>query len=69
MTGYRVTFFKQLVNSHGHPFKCPQEIIVVHRAKSEERALRAAQYRYERAMKCSWKAHADFASAEPLPNA
>ncbi|HET9902657.1 MAG TPA: hypothetical protein VFQ27_03010 [Xanthobacteraceae bacterium] len=69
MTAYRVTFYKELVNSEGHPFKCPQHIVLVRRAKSQQRALLAAQRRIERRSRCRWTVLADFAAAEPLASA
>ena len=59
---YRVTFFKNLLSPDGHPFKCPQKTIEVHRARSSERALAAAQHRYQRLNKDrNWTLHADTA--------
>jgi hypothetical protein len=69
MNSYRVTFFKTLLNSEGHAFKCPQRIIHVRRAKSVQRALKAAQCRLERASKAAWTQHADDAEVQSLPRA
>jgi hypothetical protein len=66
MNGYRVTFFKHLVNSDGHQFKCSQGVVMIHHAKTKERALRAAQRRFERSLKSAWCLHADFAAIEPI---
>jgi hypothetical protein len=60
MTAYHVKFFKHLLNSSGHPFKVLQRIIDIRRSKSRERALEAAQHRFERAEHMpDWKMHAD----------
>lgn len=65
MTSYRVTFFKNLVNSNGHQFKCPQGTVEIRRARSLDRAFRAAERRYERAKKiCNWTLYADVAELE-----
>ena len=53
MTSYRATFFKNLVNSSGHQFKCQQGSIDILRASTDARALQAAQRRFERAKKIS----------------
>jgi hypothetical protein len=67
MTSYRVTFFKNLVNSNGHESKCPQGSIDILRARSDERALQAAQRRYERAKKIgNWTLYADVAELDAL---
>ncbi|MGT2467473.1 hypothetical protein [Mesorhizobium sp.] len=65
MTSYRVTFFKNLVNSNGHQFKCPQGTVEIRRARNLDRAFQAAERRYERAKKiCNWTLYADVAELE-----
>ena len=60
MASYRVTFFKHLVSSDGHPFNCPQRTIDIRSAKNSDRAIKAAQLRYGRlAHCCDWKLRAD----------
>ena len=67
MTSYRVTFFKNLVNSSGHEFKCPQGTVEVRRARDRIRALRAAERRYERSRRVnSWTLCADSAEMEAV---
>lgn len=67
MTSYHVTFFKNLVNSNGHQFKCPQGTMEVQRARSPERALRAAERRFERANKIgNWTLYADVAEVDAI---
>ena len=57
---YRVAFFKYLLSSDGHPFKCLQHTVEIRRAKNAERALKAAEYRYERHSHVpDWKLYAD----------
>jgi hypothetical protein len=48
MSLYQVTFFKNLTSSDGHPFKCVQQKIAIRLAKNVDRAVEAAQRRYER---------------------
>ena len=67
MTSYRVTFFKNLANSNGRQFKCPQSTIEIQRARSPERALRAAERRFERSKKIgNWTLYADIAEMEAI---
>src|SRR5262249_12896147 len=57
---YRITFFKHLLSSDGHPFKCLQHAVEIRRAKNPERAFKAAVYRYERHNHVpDWKLYAD----------
>jgi hypothetical protein len=57
---YRVNFFKDLLNSDGHQFRCLQQSIVIHRARTVERALEAAKRRFERqCQSADWRLHAD----------
>jgi hypothetical protein len=65
MRRYRVTFFKNLLSSDGHPFKCLQRVIEVRRARSIDRAVQAAERRYERLHRVpNWKLHADIIELE-----
>lgn len=60
MDCYRVTFFKHLLSSDGHPFKCVQRAIEIRRAKNADRAIAAAERRYERLHRVpDWKLYAD----------
>ena len=62
-----MTFFKNLVNSNGHQFKCPQGSIDIRRARSDKRALQAAQRRFERAKKIgNWTLYADVAELDTV---
>ena len=60
MAKYRVSFFKNLVSSDGHPFKVLQRVVAVARSQSPEDAVRAAQHRFEHLEGVpDWKLHAD----------
>jgi hypothetical protein len=66
MTSYRVTFFKDLLNSDGHNFKCPQCTVEIRRARNAERAVEAAKRRFERLRQIhDWKSYADYFELEP----
>jgi hypothetical protein len=57
---YRVAFFKHLLSSDGHQFKCLQQMIEIRHARNAERALKAAEHRYERLCHVpDWKLYAD----------
>ena len=57
---YRVAFFKHLLASDGHQFKCLQHVIEIRHARNAERALKAAEYRYERLCHVpDWRLYAD----------
>jgi hypothetical protein len=65
MARYKVTFFKCLLSSDGHPFKAPQEVIVV-RAASVEEAEKRARSRFASLRRIAhWNLHADFAEVVP----
>jgi hypothetical protein len=60
MTGYRVVFFKYLLSSDGHLFKCLQYRVEIRRAKNADRAIKAAERRYERLRHVrDWRLYAD----------
>jgi hypothetical protein len=65
MAGYRVSFFKDLLSSDGHLFKCQQLSIAIRSARSADRAVTAAERRFERQhrVRC-WKDHADYYELE-----
>ena len=65
MNRYLVTFFKNVSSSDGHIFKCPQQRIEIRHAKSADRAIQAAERRYERLCKLAdWTLHADTREVE-----
>ena len=60
MVRYRVSFFKDLNSSDGHPFKCIQKVIEIRHARSADRAVKAAELRYERLHRVhDWTLHSD----------
>ena len=66
--GYRVIFFKNLLSFDGHTNRCLQQSIVIHRAKTIERAVAAAKRRYERHCHVAdWRLHADGVELEIDP--
>jgi hypothetical protein len=54
---YRVSFFKNLLSTDGHQFRCLQQSIVIRRARSVERAVEAAKSCLCHAV--DWRLHAD----------
>ncbi len=70
MQQYRVRFIKPLCNDVGLQRNCLQAIVDVHRAKSAERALQAAQKRFERSKRnAKWKVYADVCEIAPAESA
>jgi hypothetical protein len=60
MMGYSIRFLKKLCDDSGHQHICVQGIVQVRKAKSLDRALEAAQRRFERMKKISrWDLYAD----------
>jgi hypothetical protein len=59
MSTYRVSFFKKLLSSDGHPFKCLQRRIDVTDAESATQAVESASRSFEAFYGCPWKLHAD----------
>ena len=60
MCGYRVSFFKTLLSSDGHRFKCLQETIDIRSAEDVDRAVEAAKRDFERVRRVpDWTLHAD----------
>jgi hypothetical protein len=67
MARYRVTFFKKILSSDGHQFKCPQKTMEVPEGETPERALKAAQQWYERLTNTrDWRLFADTAEVEVI---
>jgi hypothetical protein len=59
MQGFCVKFLNRLLSSDGHQFKCLQRMIPIRHAKTRDRAVRAAQRRFEKAEHISnWRHHA-----------
>jgi hypothetical protein len=59
MSTYHVSFFKNLLSSDGHPFKCLQRRIDVTDAESAAQAAESASRSFEAVCGCPWKLHAD----------
>jgi hypothetical protein len=59
MSTYHVSFFKNLLSSDGHPFKCLQRRIDVTDAESAAQAAESASRAFEALYGCPWKLHAD----------
>jgi hypothetical protein len=59
MSTYHVSFFKNLLSSDGHPFKCLQRRIDVTDAESAAQAAESASRAFEAFYGCPWKLHAD----------
>ena len=59
MSAYQVTFFKTLLSSDGHPFKCLQQRIDISDAESSAEAVEAASKAFEAFYGCPWKLRAD----------
>jgi hypothetical protein len=65
MTGYRVRFFKRLVNSQGSRFKALQREIEIIEANTPLEAEEIAEREFERLRKIpDWHFHADFVETE-----
>jgi hypothetical protein len=68
MAVYAVTFYKHLLSSDGHQFKCPQSTVRVGLARTPDRAVKAAQRRYERLEGVSnWTLFADGFDLKVIP--
>jgi hypothetical protein len=59
MSTYHVSFFKNLLSSDGHPFKCLQRRIDIIDAESAAQAAESASKTFEALYGCQWKLHAD----------
>ena len=69
MARYRVRFIKTLCDDTGHQHKCVEGVVNILRAKTEDRATRAAQHRFERIKRIPrWNLYADFVEVEVEEN-
>ena len=59
MSLYHVNFFKYLLSSDGHQFKCLQRQIDISNVESPEQAEESALRAFEALYGCPWKLHAD----------
>jgi hypothetical protein len=61
MSDYRVSFFKNLVSSDGHRFRCLQQQIEIRNSDSSEQAAQSATRTFETQHGLrDWKLHADW---------
>jgi hypothetical protein len=66
---YRIKFFKTLLSSDGHCFKCLQDVIDVSHADSEGDALEAAKQAFRQKQgHDDWHVFADSIEVECEPN-
>ena len=60
MPRYRVRFIKNLCDDTGHQYKCVEGVVDIRRARDRERAVQAAQRRFERMKRIPrWTLYAD----------
>ena len=59
MSTFHVSFFKYLLSSDGHPFKCLQRRIDISDAESAAQAAESASRAFETLYGCPWKLRAD----------
>jgi hypothetical protein len=59
MATYHVSFFKNLLSSDGHPFKCLQRRIDVSDVESAVQAAESASRAFAALYGCPWQLHAD----------
>ena len=64
MSAYHVNFFKYLLSSDGHPFKCLQWRIDINDAQSPTQAAESASRAFETLYGCSWTLRADSIEVE-----
>jgi hypothetical protein len=60
MSTHQVSFFKNLLSSDGHPFKCLQRRIDIADAETAAQAAESASKAFEALSGCPWKLHADW---------
>ncbi len=66
MPAYRVSFFKHLLSSDGHLFKCLQQRVDVPDAESPARAREIGSHQFEKLHGSQpWKLFADSIEIEP----
>ena len=67
MSGYRIKFMNDFVNSAGHNFHCCQDAIEIRFARSRERAIEAAKHRFARRQRIpDWRVHAHLIEVEEM---
>jgi hypothetical protein len=64
MANYHIKFFKTLLSSDGHKFKCLQRVIPVDQSDNSDDAIRVAQRQFEGLENVEdWRLRADFCEA------
>ena len=67
MADYRISFFKNLVSSNGHRFKCLQGEAVVRGSGGAAEAIETASRQFEREHGLrDWRFHADMVEVESV---
>ena len=65
MSHYRVSYFKKLLSSDGHPFKCLQKRFDIVNSENAEQAAEVATRQFEKLHGCqNWKVFADSIEVE-----
>jgi len=59
MPRYSVTFYKNLLSSNGHPFKCAQQIIMIDAANAAHAVAEATEQFERRCRIRDWRMNAD----------
>jgi hypothetical protein len=69
MPTYQISFFKELVNSDGHRFRCLQGSLEIRDASSSTQATAQAERQFELLHDiCRWSLHADSVDISEIPN-
>jgi hypothetical protein len=63
MRRFNVNFFKEILSSDGHPFKCLQRTLDVV-AENEKRAVEQAKLKFEKETHVRWSCQADTCEVE-----
>jgi hypothetical protein len=67
MKSYRVKFYNELRNDSGHMFHCLQRTVEIRHARSKDRAIEAAKWRFARRERiASWAIHAHSLEIEDI---
>ena len=68
MSRHVVRFIKRLCDDTGHPHSCTQAIIEIRSARTCDRAIAAARFRFARVRRIDcWDTHADSFEIDPRP--
>jgi 1,2-phenylacetyl-CoA epoxidase PaaB subunit len=66
-SSYQIVFFKNLLSSDGHPYKCPQQVVTLD-APNAECAIETAKekFRHDHRLR-EWRHGADEIEAKEIP--